>query len=294
MIIGIDADTVVYQSCFTTQRQVDHEVISGPIENTLSVCKKIIESMLLYARTQDYKMFLSADDGTNYRLNIAKTEGPKGMGYKQGRGARPAHYEVVRDYLITTWGAYLVSGMETDDALGIWQMQCIKDGVESVISHTDKDINQVPGQHMNLGKEEWYTVEDPGTLELTDKRKLIGSGVKWFWAQMLMGDKVDNIPGCPHIGDVTAFKVMEGCDTEEKMVHAVWDVYLYGTNFAARKEWCNIPVSYDLMTCYDRFLEVADLLWVLRHEGEFKSTQLAEMLDGRIKYAQTGPAIEFD
>ena len=74
-------------------------------------------------------------------------------------------------------------------------------GENGILMTVDKDLNMVPGLRISVENFEIY--EQPKgygscRLESTPSgRKLRGSGTSWFWHQVLMGDKADNIPGLP-------------------------------------------------------------------------------------------------
>lgn len=60
--------------------------------------------------------------------------------------------------------------------------------------------------------------------------KLRGAGLKFFYSQILVGDNADNYPGLPGVGETRAFEVINNCETEEDMYHAVLQEYnrVYG------------------------------------------------------------------
>ena len=73
---------------------------------------------------------------------------------------------------------------------------------KNIILSADKDLRMAPGMHMDLNTDEMIWVEpgDFGTIWIDDtksSKKCVGYGPKFFWAQCLMGDTVDNIQGLP-------------------------------------------------------------------------------------------------
>jgi hypothetical protein len=208
-----------------------------------------LKSMLkaLYFENEKYKvkkvkLFLSPPREGNFRHHIVKTAGPNGLGYKAGRPERPHHIEYIRSLLLKL-GAEVVEGFEADDALGFYQTDT------TVASHIDKDINMIPGLHYNHVTRELYEVpEGIGKLWLNDKRKLKGLGLISFYAQMLTGDRTDNIPGISGCGDVGAYKLLSDIKLEDDAWQIVYDRY---------------------KTQYDKkvnsiLAEIADLLWICR------------------------------
>jgi len=55
--------------------------------------------------------------------------------------------------------------------------------------------------------------------------KLKGAGLIFFYAQVIMGDAVDNYPGLPGYGPKKAFDILDGASTEYEMYHRVLAAY---------------------------------------------------------------------
>jgi 5'-3' exonuclease len=80
-------------------------------------------------------------------------------------------------------------------------------------------------------------------------KKLSGHGQSFFYAQCLMGDSIDSIPGLGgRTGPVKAFKILQGCTTLDEMYKAVLEAYrgMYGDD------------------AEDMLLEQGRLLWMTR------------------------------
>lgn len=221
-----------------------------PLAHALHKTKLIADSLLETVNATDYRAYLTSADKSNYRYSIAKTKPYKG---NRKASSKPIHYDAIRDFVMNTYKAEIVYGQEADDALAIQQMKHL---TKSIIVSIDKDLDMVPGYHYNYMYDQQYIATDPGTLEISkDHRKLRGTGIKWFYAQMLLGDSADNIPGISGLGPVAAYNYLKGLTTEKEMVYCIRDIY------AEHK-------------VLDRFKEVLDLLWMRRNEGEFKSNLL--------------------
>lgn len=181
----------------------------------------------------------------NFRYSLASLPGPSGVGYKAGRSEKPHHLAGIKERLKSKWGAQEIHGYEADDALGIYQEQ------DTVAVHQDKDINMIPGTHYNFVTNVVYEVlEGDGEIgNLTyENKKLKGCGLKFFYAQLLIGDRTDNIPGIKGVGDKTAYDLLEDIEEESTLFDIVWDQYqqYYQENAQAALE------------------EVADLVWIVR------------------------------
>lgn len=224
---------------------LERYVIAEPVQHCLRIIHNTIKRLSAFGEPV---LWLSPRDKSNFRFNVAKTAGPRGLGYKAGRPEKPVHYQAARDYVIQKYGAKEIRGYEADDALGLYQTD------DTVAVHIDKDINTVPGKHINWVTGEHYEVPTGlGYIERNGK-KILGRGRKFFYFQLLTGDATDNIPGLPGIGDITAFNLLENCFTEEECYRVVLD--MYETKLGPSKE------------TLDRLAEVADLLWICQKEGE--------------------------
>jgi len=92
--------------------------------------------------------------------------------------------------------------VEADDSMNIFQRIEMDLGNYSAIMTKDKDLNMCPGNHFTYDTVEHYVVPDGyGKIWLTDTKpkKITGIGTSFFWAQTLMGDSADSIPGLPQL-----------------------------------------------------------------------------------------------
>ncbi len=223
------------------------------VEFAFQRMRMLIESILDKTDADSYHAFLTSTDHSNYRYNIAKLQEYKG---NRKNMKRPVHYDVLRDYLVQHYNAEVIYNQEADDAMGIMQTKYTD---STIMCSIDKDLDMIPGYHYNMDTDEIYVATDPGTLRIDDNRhKLIGRGLKWFYAQMLLGDSADNIPGIPGYGPVRVHDVLAGLNTEQEMIEATRAIYLQ-----YYKGCANI-----------NYKEVCDLLWIRRHEGEIKSEMI--------------------
>lgn len=129
---------------------------------------------------------------------------------------------------------------------------------ESIISTRDKDLRMVLGNHHGwefAGQPEFFPqwVGELGTLSYdTKKNKISGTGLLFFYSQLITGDTVDNIPGLPKKGPKAAWVALEGKDNAEEAFEAVVELYK-GT---VGEEW-------------DKYmLEQGQLLWMVREVDE--------------------------
>lgn len=166
--------------------------------------------MLAEVGATEYRTFIS-DSANNFRLKIFPE-------YKANRVApKPKHYQLIKDYLFSDWGGELAFEQEADDALGIEQSKCFEENYDSVICSIDKDLHQIPGKHYNFVKKEMKEVTE-------------AEGIKFFYKQLLTGDVVDNIKGCPGVGAVKSEKLLSLVSTEEEYYKVVIGAYKVAFN----------------------------------------------------------------
>jgi 5'-3' exonuclease len=183
------------------------------------ILDEIVDSWKRKFNRTGYKVFLTDTDlKNNFRWKLDNE-------YKANRkgAVKPLLYTHIRDYLCTKYNAEVVVGIEADDALGIAQTK------HTIIISKDKDLLQVPGEHFNISSNKVIHATENGSLEVwvdaAGKKRLTGHGFKWFCAQMLLGDDVDNIKGINRVGAVKTHALLSKLRTKETMWNAVKEVY---------------------------------------------------------------------
>ncbi|MEN3159368.1 DNA polymerase I [Alkalimonas sp. NCh-2] len=99
-----------------------------------------------------------------------------------------------------------ISGVEADDVIGTLARAASAIGRDTVISTGDKDMAQLVDQHVTLINTMTNTVLDPAGVEA--KFGVPPELIIDYLA--LVGDKSDNIPGLPGVGDKTATAMLQG------------------------------------------------------------------------------------
>jgi len=251
----IDADVIHYSASAACQEDIVDDM--GDVVTVAAaeyIWRHTVDSMIANivknSGATDYKLYLTGKG--NFREEVAKKKP-----YKGNRKAKekPLLFEDVATYLVDTYCAEVVTGMEADDAMAIAQCAdlegCYQEDptvldeslASTIICTTDKDLRMVPGWHYSwpvgdrIGERVPYFVDVLGSLQPkyhTDKflkdgspklKKLEGVGLAWFYCQLIMGDSVDNIPGCPGAGPAKALAALEGLTTEEEMYQATLALY---------------------------------------------------------------------
>ncbi|WP_354622570.1 DNA polymerase I [Psychromonas sp. MME2] len=204
----------------------------------------------------------------------------------------------------------IVPGVEADDVIGTLSRQASAQGIPTVISTGDKDMAQLVDEHTFLINTMTDTVLD--IQGVNDKFGIPPELIIDYLA--LMGDKVDNIPGVPGVGEKTALAMLQG-------IGSLNDIYndldklaplgFRGSKTMAKKmqdneemarlsyQLATIKTDVELAVAYDDFKPQAqdtDELVKLFGALEFKRW-LSSLLDGEqvvSKATSSGAAIAID
>jgi hypothetical protein len=238
----IDGDILRYEVGFAGQPYDDTEGKTVPM--AFETVKEILEnkiSLILEDTNPDAEVvvYLTADRALakaagieykpNFRDAVAVTKPYKGT----RKNDKPFHYNNLTALLHNSYDCVVSSGIEADDQMGRDQFSS-PEGT-TIICSRDKDLRQVPGWHYSweCGRQASvgpHFTDKFGSLFYTGplegkKPKLLGYGDLFFYYQMLAGDTVDNIPGCPGIGEVNAYRLLSeatSCDEAEAIVRKAY------------------------------------------------------------------------
>ncbi|WP_303856606.1 5'-3' exonuclease H3TH domain-containing protein, partial [Salinicola salarius] len=99
-----------------------------------------------------------------------------------------------------------IEGVEADDVIGTLARLATESGRDAVISTGDKDMAQLVNQHITL-----VNTMKGETLDVAGVEAKFGIPPSLIIDYLaLMGDKVDNIPGVPGVGEKTALGLLQG------------------------------------------------------------------------------------
>jgi hypothetical protein len=271
----IDGDILVYEVAFAGQYKEEDsdEVLLHSFDYVADILdEKIRQICDAVWATEEPIIYLTGS--TNFRNDIAVTKPYKGNRKKE----KPFHYKNLRAYMHHKYNVVMTEGIEADDAMCIEQTKRISK-LDTVICSRDKDLRICEGMHFG-----WETGVSPqfgptrvsylGELRFDIREKadkngdmveyvhaVKGEGLKFFYAQLIMGDSTDNIPGLPKGGVTTVKAVLESCETEEELFKEVKQ--LYERRFGDAWEV--------------NMLEQGRLLWMLREVNEDGSYKMWEI-----------------
>jgi len=117
-----------------------------------------------------------------------------------------------------------ISGVEADDVIGTIAMQATAVGRHVLISTGDKDMAQLVNPHVTLINTMTNTILDPDGV-----REKFGVGPELIIDFLaLMGDKADNIPGLPGVGEKTAQALLQGLGSIATLYQRLDDIAALG------------------------------------------------------------------
>lgn len=196
----------------------------------------------------------------NFRIGVARAKPYKGTRKQE----KPFHFHNIRAYMLSQYDCIVTDGMEADDLICIHLYEdfnlCDSERKAEYICCTrDKDLRMCPGWHYGwkCGKQEQFGpvfLDELGHLEISSgtTKKLKGTGIKFFFSQLITGDVTDNIPGLPKRGPVFAYELLSECRSEAECFRKVSRAY--EEHFGEVWE--------------DALREQVDLLWMIREINE--------------------------
>ncbi len=201
-LILVDGSSYLYRAFFASQ-QADMRTKEGFPTGAVRVVTSMLRSLIKQYPNSPVVVVFDAK-GKTFRDELF-------VEYKSQRPPMPddlrLQIEPIHD-IIRAMGLPLlvVDGVEADDVIGTLARQASALAMSTLISTGDKDMAQLVDEHVTLintmndvrmdaaGVEEKYGIPPELVIDLL----------------ALMGDKVDNIPGVPGVGEKTALGLLQG------------------------------------------------------------------------------------
>jgi len=221
MKILIDGDPYAYRPCFSKDVKCEEDAI----EMLDSLLEETLMEVDPFWTEEDYELFLTGK--TNFRHDVAVSFPYKGNRQQE----KPDHLYQVREHMVENWDAVVSEGEEADDMIAIRATDLYPD---CVVVSIDKDMLQIPGTNYNPGTRKWTEVSE-------------FEGLRFFYQQILTGDKADNIIGLYGIGPKKSEAMLKDAETEEELYRICVDAYDGDT---------------------EKVLENARLLWLRRYPDQ--------------------------
>ena len=143
--------------------------------------------------------------------------------------------------------------LEADDGM---MMQAYHYKEFGIIRSEDKDLRMTPYRYYDIAKGVVFAPDPVGHLYMSmtpsGTRKLLGHSLKFFWAQLVMGDTADNIKGLTklygkNVGPVDTFDLLGPIKDINEIANCVIDQYRAINQNPIPEAW---------------------LLWLLRYPGD--------------------------
>ncbi|WP_417361492.1 DNA polymerase I [Gallaecimonas pentaromativorans] len=199
----------------------------------------------------------------------------------------------------------IIEGVEADDVIGTLAKKASAEGRHVLISTGDKDMAQLVDDKVTLINTMTDTVLDPAGV--VDKFGVGPELIIDFLA--LMGDKVDNIPGVPGVGEKTALGLLQGIggmDALYENLDKIAELSFRGAKTMAKKLEENeeqARLSYLLATIktdvdlsedqLDLTIKPEDRDALVEWYGKMEFRRwLADVLDGKAPEQAVAPAAE--
>lgn len=267
----IDADVLRYEVGSVGQKlnKETGELEILPFDFVKEVFDERIRTIVSGAEATEFKLFLTGDRTScriatksglelgdfipNFREALATGKVYKGT-RKQDK---PFHWINLTAYILGQPDVEVAHGYEADDSIA---MVHVSNPDTTIICTRDKDLRMVPGLHYGweCGKQpEFGPVEydSVGEIQLVRRKSgnvIKGGGFKFFGAQLLTGDVVDNIGGLKGTGPVGAYELLKDCTTERDIFDTVRGHYEKVVGDGWKKS----------------LTEQCHLLWIIRERNE--------------------------
>lgn len=227
----IDADIVAFRCAASCKGEDPPEIANLRADRLM---RQTIEN----TQADAHLGFISGS--RNYRYDLFPD-------YKANRrgAVDPIHRQSVKEFLILEWMCLVSDGIEADDAIGIEHTRFTRQGDVPIICSIDKDFKQLSGRFYDFVLDKHFEVGQ-------DEAK------RYFYKQLVLGDKSDNIPGYDGKARQKPTKLIQ---------------HYYDLIGLAETEWGMYNQAFDAFMeggqTQDDLHLTAQLCYILRNEGEF-------------------------
>jgi len=195
----IDADSLVFTAALAAQKVIPWDDDIYTVHGDLGDAKRIFASQvatITEAAPGDPEVILCFSCPTRkyFRHDIY----PAYKAHRGGATPPPILRKDLFDWASKDDLSYTRLKLEADDIIGILATSNSIIPGDKIIASVDKDLKQIPGKHLNPSKLK------EGVYEVSPEEAR-----QQLWMQVLTGDAVDNYPGCPGVGPVTAQKILD-------------------------------------------------------------------------------------
>ena len=213
MILLIDADSLIFASCYRKRENPDDDLYYTEIEDSRAKFDEQFMSIVNHLEEKypiDKVLTFSGSKG-NFRKLITKK-------YKANRKKQELPplldemHQFVKDHYDSIWGY----GVETDDMVARYWKQ-ISDDIgrdEVMIVSIDKDYKQFPCLMYN------YHYKHKEILDISEEEAMYN-----FYSQMIEGDTADNVNYFKGKGKKFAEKHFKDCTTKYQYTRKLYELF---------------------------------------------------------------------
>lgn len=211
--------------------------------------KKGYENTMAYLLQELVRTFLKATHCNRVLVALGgkgnfRNELPLPQKYKGNRegGIRPLALGETRDKIPELFPTVYSENEEADDIISKYQFLSTQKPEDRIVVCTlDKDARGTPGALYNPDKNTLVDIQGLGFLKLdkgSSGYKLYGEGRKWFYSQILTGDKADNYFPCdifkqktnnatksPIITALKCYNMLEPCKSDAECLKVIRDQF---------------------------------------------------------------------
>lgn len=149
--------------------------------------------------------------------------------YKAGRKKMPPElaeqFPIIKDVLnLLAVNIYEIDGFEADDIIGTLARFAESNGIEVFIVTGDKDALQLATDNIKVVITKKGVTETAVYNRETFKTEFGVTPTQYIDVKGLMGDKSDNIPGVPGVGEKTAFKLISTYGSIEGVLSSIDEI----------------------------------------------------------------------
>lgn len=234
MILILDADSLIYSSCFNVETLDDakdkfHNYLNSVLEDLSDVCE-FDDVLICNGSTNNFRVALNS----SYKANRKQK--------------KPNYLKEMHQYVKEEFNSYWTDGYETDDVVAtLWKQNCEELGINNVvIAANDKDYKQFPCWFFDT----YYTRRE--LVKIDDFEAEYN-----FYHQMIMGDNADNVKYFKGYGKGKAHKILKGAKTKYSLIRRVY--YLFSEHYGKEAK--------------SKFIECKELLKLRTDVKQIKSLQ---------------------
>ena len=225
MILLIDADSLIFASCYRKRENPDDELYYTEIEDSRAKFDEQFMSIVNHLEEKypiDKVLTFSGSKG-NFRKLIT----PKYKANRKKQELPPLldeMHQFVKDHYDSIWGY----GVETDDMVARYWKQ-ISDDIgrdEVMIVSIDKDYKQFPCLMYN------YHYKHKEVLDISEEEAMYN-----FYSQMIEGDTADNVNYFKGKGKKFAEKHFKDCTTKYQYTRKLYELFKQEYKGKARQKF---------------------------------------------------------